>query len=145
MNERALWAPSPERIAASQIKHYMDWLAAEKSLHFADYQALWQWSVDQLEDFWESIWQYFDVRASAPYQGVDDRQHVLPVGDQMFAAAILGGAIRRSVSPSASAARSGWRRRVRSAASPPHRGAAPRSRPADPRRCCRGGQGVRTA
>src|SRR5262249_4055970 len=31
---------------------------------------LWAWSVEELEAFWESIWQYFDVRASKPYHAV---------------------------------------------------------------------------
>ncbi len=67
-----LWTPNPERIANSRIRHYMDWLEREKGLRFDHYNALWQWSVDRLEDFWESIWQYFDIRHSAPYQRVLD-------------------------------------------------------------------------
>ena len=76
-DNQLLWTPSAQRIAHSQLQHYLDWLQREKSLQFADYPALWQWSVDQLEDFWESIWQYFDVRSSAPYRQVLDA-HKMP-------------------------------------------------------------------
>ena len=49
----------------------MRWLEAERGLDFGgDYDALWRWSVDELEDFWASIWEYFGVRASAPYERV---------------------------------------------------------------------------
>jgi acetoacetyl-CoA synthetase len=73
-SEQALWTPSAERIAASRIHDYMQWLAREKQLQFDDYHALWQWSVDRQEDFWESVWQYFDIRHSAPYTQVVDAQ-----------------------------------------------------------------------
>ncbi|HTN67591.1 MAG TPA: acetoacetate--CoA ligase [Burkholderiaceae bacterium] len=72
-----LWTPSPLRIERSRMYDYMRWLEREKSLAFADYHALWQWSVDHLEDFWESIWQYFEVCSSAPYRQVLDA-HKMP-------------------------------------------------------------------
>ena len=62
-----LWQPSPERIEKARLTAYLRWLEANKGLKFADYQALWQWSVDELEAFWESMWQYYDMQSSAPY------------------------------------------------------------------------------
>ena len=64
-----LWRPSAERLARSHVNHYLQWLAA-RDQHFADYQALWQWSVDHIEEFWASIWDYFDIQCSVPYQQV---------------------------------------------------------------------------
>lgn len=72
-----LWTPSAARIEQSHMHHYMDWLAREKGLAFADYDSLWKWSVEHLEDFWESVWQYFDIRTSAPYTQVLDA-HKMP-------------------------------------------------------------------
>ncbi|MGH2950519.1 MAG: AMP-binding protein, partial [Solirubrobacterales bacterium] len=66
-----LWEPSAESIEASNLTAYMHWLEAERGLALdGDYDALWRWSVDQLEDFWSSIWDYFVVRASQPYAAV---------------------------------------------------------------------------
>ncbi len=73
-NLRPLWTPRPERIAATRLHDYMQWLARERGLQFDDYHALWQWSVDHLGDFWDSIWRYFDVRSSAPYTHVLDAE-----------------------------------------------------------------------
>ncbi len=67
-----LWEPSRERREASGLARYLRWLEERKGLRFADYDALWRWSVGHLEDFWESLWEYFDVRASAPYSRVLD-------------------------------------------------------------------------
>ena len=68
--EAPLWTPSPERSARSRLASYTDWLAAKRGLAFDDYAALWQWSVTELEAFWESIWDYYEVRASKPYRQV---------------------------------------------------------------------------
>ena len=46
---------------------FMRWLAAERGLTFADYDALWRWSITDLEGFWAAIWDFFEVRASQPY------------------------------------------------------------------------------
>ena len=67
-----LWTPGAERIAGARMTDYMRWLAREKNVHVDNYEALWQWSVDELPAFWESIWQYFDIRSSAPYTRVLD-------------------------------------------------------------------------
>ena len=49
---------------------YMRWLERERGLSFEDYAALWQWSVDELEDFWASIWEYFEVESSGDFAQV---------------------------------------------------------------------------
>ena len=39
-----------------QMRLYQQWLAEHRQLQFDDYQAMWQWSVTHLEDFWQSAW-----------------------------------------------------------------------------------------
>src|SRR5262245_19602540 len=58
-----LWRPSPELIERSRMTEFMRWLEAERGLSFEDYDALWRWSVDDLEGFWRAIWDFFEVRA----------------------------------------------------------------------------------
>jgi acetoacetyl-CoA synthetase len=43
----------------------MRWLRAERGLAFEGYDDLWRWSVDDLEAFWRSIWEFFEVPAHA--------------------------------------------------------------------------------
>ena len=57
-----LWEPDEERIERATMTRYMRWLEKERGLRFDDYAALWEWSVGDLEAFWASIWEYFDVR-----------------------------------------------------------------------------------
>ncbi|MEZ4644343.1 MAG: acetoacetate--CoA ligase [Chloroflexota bacterium] len=61
-----LWSPTEDDKTQANLTHYMNWLAQTRHLHFADYAALWHWSVTQIEEFWQSLWDYFDVRASQP-------------------------------------------------------------------------------
>ncbi len=65
-----LWEPSARSVERATITRYMGWLAAERGRAFDDYASLWEWSVTELEEFWESIWQFFEVQASTPYTEV---------------------------------------------------------------------------
>jgi acetoacetyl-CoA synthetase len=65
-----LWEPSAESVERATLTRYMRWLEAERGRSFADYWALWEWSVSELEEFWASIWDFFEVEASAPYSEV---------------------------------------------------------------------------
>jgi acetoacetyl-CoA synthetase len=62
-----LWAPSQKFKDQSNMKHYMDWLFVKKGLFFRNYEDLWSWSVTDLEDFWESLWQYFNIKSHDLY------------------------------------------------------------------------------
>jgi acetoacetyl-CoA synthetase len=69
-----LWTPGPERIERSRLTAFMHWLARERGLAFDDYEALWRWSVQDLEGFWRAIWDYFQVQSTTRFQRVlDDR------------------------------------------------------------------------
>jgi acetoacetyl-CoA synthetase len=60
-----LWTPSEEAIERSNLTAYARWLEGDRGLRFDDdYHALWRWSVSELEDFWRTIWDYFDIQHS---------------------------------------------------------------------------------
>jgi len=67
---RLLWQPSSDFRQQSQLQHYFDWLSLHKGLHFEDYNAAWEWSVAFPADFWESVWQFFEVKSHTPYSQV---------------------------------------------------------------------------
>ena len=59
-----LWQPSSEIREQANLTHYMGWLSENRGQIFDSYHQLWQWSVDQVGDFWQSIWDYFGIVAS---------------------------------------------------------------------------------
>ena len=58
-----IWEPSTESAAASALGRYLRWLA-EKGRSFPSYDALWRWSVEDLDGFWGSLWEFFEVRGT---------------------------------------------------------------------------------
>jgi len=69
-----LWTPSPDQVARANITAFTAWLAAERQLRFASYEALWQWSVTDLDGFWQAVWDYCGIRASTPPSAVLGRR-----------------------------------------------------------------------
>ncbi len=140
-----LWTPSAALRERSALGRYLEWLRRERELEFADYDALWRWSVADLEGFWSSIWEHFEVRAHEPYERVlgsrempgaewfpgarlNYAEHMLGRDEDLDAVAIVGAlAVAR-------AARAHVRRAPRPGRPRPGRTAAARSRPRRPRR-----------
>jgi acetoacetyl-CoA synthetase len=58
-----LWEPSADLIENSRINEFLRWLKAERGLEFDGYPELHRWSVDNLDEFWAAIWDFFDVQA----------------------------------------------------------------------------------
>ncbi len=56
-----LWTPSAERSERATITRYQDWLEETRGLRFEGYDQLWRWSVEDLDAFWHSITEFFDV------------------------------------------------------------------------------------
>ena len=55
-----------------QITLYRQWLARERGLSFDNYDALWRWSTTDLDAFWQSVWDYFDLQSPTPHTRVCD-------------------------------------------------------------------------
>ena len=60
-----LWEPPADARETTEIGRYLAWLEHERGLVFADYDALQRWSVDDLEGFWSSIWEFFPREGDA--------------------------------------------------------------------------------
>ncbi len=82
-----LWEPPADALERTRIGHYMGWLARERGHAFGTYEELWRWSTVEIEDFWASLWDYFDIRSSGrPERVLDSRR--MP-GARWFAGATL--------------------------------------------------------
>lgn len=65
-----LWEPSDEIKKQAITTKYINWLKTQKGLSFNDYNSLWHWSVTEIEDFWQSLWEFFEIKASKPFSCV---------------------------------------------------------------------------
>ncbi len=53
-----------------QIRLYQNWLRDQRSQSFVSYDDLWRWSVTDLDAFWQSLWDYFDLQSPTPHSSV---------------------------------------------------------------------------
>lgn len=88
-----LWQPSEEQAQATWLAEFMRWLKAERGLGFADYQAMWEWSVNDLEGFWTAIIAFFDLPVSGWTEVLPERKMPgadwFPGAQTNFAAQVL--------------------------------------------------------
>jgi acetoacetyl-CoA synthetase len=82
-----LWEPPAELVERSRMTEFMRWLEAERGLRFEGYEELWRWSVTDLEAFWASIWDFFEVQADGGYDRVLASREM--PGAEWFAGTIL--------------------------------------------------------
>jgi acetoacetyl-CoA synthetase len=85
--QNPLWEPSVADIERAEMTRFMRFAGERRGAPFADYDELWRWSVDRVEEFWACIWEFCGVRASRPYEQVL-ASHEMP-GTKWFAGAEL--------------------------------------------------------
>jgi acetoacetyl-CoA synthetase len=56
-----LWEPDEAFVERTRLRAYCSWLSALHGVDVGSYAQLWEWSVGDLEGFWSSIAEYFDV------------------------------------------------------------------------------------
>jgi acetoacetyl-CoA synthetase len=59
-----LWTPPPDVRETTEIGRF-----AER-LGFDSFEALQRWSVEDLEGFWQAVWDFFELRAQTPHDRV---------------------------------------------------------------------------
>ncbi len=61
-----LWEPTPERVAGAPLTAFARWLERHTGRAFVDYDELWSWSVERVEEFWAALWTYHRLGPSPP-------------------------------------------------------------------------------
>jgi acetoacetyl-CoA synthetase len=84
-----LWSPSIAFMEQSNMMHYMEWLKREKQLSFNNYDELWKWSVKHIADFWESLWEYFEIKSNTPFSSVFEKPGMGMIGTKWFSGATV--------------------------------------------------------
>jgi len=82
-----LTEPPADVLKTTQLGRYVDWLRNNRGLQFSDWRSLWQWSVEDLEGFWSSIWEFAGIRARRAY-GIVLGKRQMP-GAEWFPGALL--------------------------------------------------------
>ncbi|WP_082077213.1 acetoacetate--CoA ligase [Bradyrhizobium sp. LTSPM299] len=53
-----------------QMALYRQWLKQTRGLEYADFEEMRRWSVADIDGFWQSVWDYFDIQSPTPHTAV---------------------------------------------------------------------------
>ena len=67
-----LWEPSEERKNQANITRFIDFVNGEHSLEMDSYFQLYDWSIENIPDFWAAMWEFGEIKASQGYDEVVD-------------------------------------------------------------------------
>ena len=59
-----LWTPPPDVRETTEIGRFA------QRFGFDSFEALQRWSVEDLEGFWQAVWDFFELRAQTPHERV---------------------------------------------------------------------------
>jgi acetoacetyl-CoA synthetase len=65
-----LWRPPADVRQTTQLGRFLDFVRDTRGRDLPGYDELFDWSVSDLEGFWGSLWDYFEVNAHTPYERV---------------------------------------------------------------------------
>ncbi|RLB16702.1 MAG: acetoacetate--CoA ligase [Deltaproteobacteria bacterium] len=85
---KMLWKPSEERIKKTNMYRFMQTISERFNKDFDDYNSLYAWSVENIPEFWATMWEFADIRASRAYDEVIDDVTKMP-GAKWFSGAQL--------------------------------------------------------
>ena len=83
-----LWEPTPDRIKQTQMYKFMTKVNNEFGHSFSSYPELYDWSVQNIPEFWATLWDFLDIQATQPYTQVIDDVTKMP-GAKWFSGAKL--------------------------------------------------------
>lgn len=70
--KKPLWIPSKDTIEASNMKKFMEFVKGDTGKNFSDYFELYRWSIENIPQFWHSVWKFVDIKASEPFVEIID-------------------------------------------------------------------------
>ena len=85
---KMLWKPTEEQIRNSNMYRFMNVINEKYGQNFSEYTPLYEWSVENIADFWAALWEFADIRASVSYERVIDDPAKMP-GAKWFEGARL--------------------------------------------------------
>jgi len=75
---KLLWKPSEDQIKKTNMHAFMTEVNQKFNKKFKSYNELWQWSVDNISDFWSQMWDFAKIIASIQADQVIDNVNKMP-------------------------------------------------------------------
>jgi acetoacetyl-CoA synthetase len=85
---KLLWKPSRKRIESTNMYRFMNFINEKHNKSFTEYAPLYQWSIENIPDFWAALWEFLEIKVSKSYDQVIDDVTKMP-GAKWFQGAEL--------------------------------------------------------
>lgn len=85
---KPLWVPSEERVKHANVTRFISFVNEKYGLGLSSYNQLYRWSVENIPDFWATMWEFAQIKASRKYDVVVDDLRKFP-GARWFIGAKL--------------------------------------------------------
>ena len=85
---KPLWVPSDERVKQANITRFIDLVNEKPSLEIGSYGQLFEWSIENIPEFWKLMWEFGEIKATRGYEMVVDDLDKFP-GAKWFIGARL--------------------------------------------------------
>jgi len=69
---KPLWIPSEERWKQANIARFIRFVNEKHGFEIDSYKRLHKWSIENVSDFWEAMWEFGKIKASRTYNVVVD-------------------------------------------------------------------------
>ncbi|MCP4373593.1 MAG: AMP-binding protein, partial [Deltaproteobacteria bacterium] len=86
--DKQLWKPSDERVKNTNMYRFMNFVNEKLAKDFTGYDPLYQWSIENIPQFWALMWEFAEIKASKPYDQILDDPSKMP-GAKWFSGARL--------------------------------------------------------
>ena len=60
---KLLWKPSEQRIKSTNMYRFMEFINERHNRNFTEYGSLYQWSIENIPDFWASMWDFAGIKS----------------------------------------------------------------------------------
>ena len=85
---KLLWEPSEDRIQKTNMYRFMNFVNKTRNQNFREYAPLYEWSIQNIPDFWAAFWEFADIIHSKAHDQIVDDLSKMP-GAQWFSGARL--------------------------------------------------------
>jgi len=87
-SKKIMWKPTADQIKNSNMTKFIEFVNEKHNKAFTCYEMLYEWSVNNISDFWAAIWDFVEIKASRKYDRVVDDETKMP-GAKWFEGAML--------------------------------------------------------
>jgi len=88
MAKTPLWVPTEEHKRQANLTRFISLVNRKYGLALESYADVYRWSIEHIADFWATVWEFAEIKASRRYDEVVDDLHKFP-GARWFSGAQL--------------------------------------------------------